>query len=136
MRAAPDAYIYGNHFSNRIARGFGELIRSFLGDFGHNGRGVLISAFAIFLPPRGRQWRMAPKAVRGSRSKPGPQERRPLDSQPPSGGGSPRTAALEAPVAVIMCLRAGSQLLGALWLWGRRTRQRMAQSRLERRRKR
>ncbi|KAJ1100381.1 hypothetical protein NDU88_005467 [Pleurodeles waltl] len=97
MRAAPDAYIYGNHFSNRIARGFGgigELIRSFLGDFGHNGRGVLISAFAIFLPPRGRQWRMVPKAVRGSRSKPGPQERRPLDSQPPVRGGITKNSSL------------------------------------------
>ncbi|KAJ1142522.1 hypothetical protein NDU88_008836 [Pleurodeles waltl] len=94
MRAAPDAYIYGNHFSNRIARGIGELIRSFLGDFGHNGRGVLISAFAIFLPPRGRQWRMAPKAVRGSRSKPGLQERRPLDSQPPVRGGITKNSSL------------------------------------------
>ncbi|KAJ1159679.1 hypothetical protein NDU88_000184 [Pleurodeles waltl] len=97
MRVAPDAYIYGNHFSNRIARGFGrigELIRSFLGDFGHNGRGVLISAFAILLPPRGRQWRMAPKAVRGSRSKPGPQERRPLDSQPPVWGGITKNSSL------------------------------------------
>ncbi|KAJ1191195.1 hypothetical protein NDU88_000511 [Pleurodeles waltl] len=96
MRAAPDAYICGSYLPSSITRGFGGIggfIRSSLGDFGHNGRGFLISTFAIFLPPRGRQWRMAPKAVRGSRSKPGPQERRPLDPQPLVRGGSPRTAA-------------------------------------------
>ncbi|KAJ1151813.1 hypothetical protein NDU88_004592 [Pleurodeles waltl] len=82
MRAALDAYICGSHLPNSITRGFGGIggfIRSSLGDFGHNGRGFLISTFTIFLPPRGRQWRMAPKAARGSRLKPGPQERRPLD---------------------------------------------------------
>ncbi|KAJ1182397.1 hypothetical protein NDU88_007587 [Pleurodeles waltl] len=90
MRAAPDAYICGSYLPSSITRGSGGIggfIRSSLGDFGHNGRGFLISTFAIFLPPRGRQWRMAPKAARGSRSKPGPQERRPLDPQPLVRGG-------------------------------------------------
>ncbi|KAJ1202677.1 hypothetical protein NDU88_006474 [Pleurodeles waltl] len=90
MRAAPDAYICGSYLPSSITRGFGGIggfIRSSLGDFAHNGRGFLISTFAIFLPPRGRQWRMAPKAARGSRSKPGLQERRPLDPQPLVRGG-------------------------------------------------
>ncbi|KAJ1181347.1 hypothetical protein NDU88_006555 [Pleurodeles waltl] len=68
MRAAPDAYICGSYLPSSITRGSGGIggfIRSSLGDFGHNGRGFLISTFAIFLPPRGRQWRMAPKAARG-----------------------------------------------------------------------
>ncbi|KAJ1084437.1 hypothetical protein NDU88_004585 [Pleurodeles waltl] len=90
MRATPDTYICGSYLPSSITRGsggIGRFIRSSLGDFGHNGRGFLTSTFAIFLPPRGRQWRMAPKAARGSRSKPGPQERRPLDPQPLVRGG-------------------------------------------------
>ncbi|KAJ1150242.1 hypothetical protein NDU88_003037 [Pleurodeles waltl] len=90
MRAAPDAYICGSYLPSSItceSGGIGRFIRSSLGDFGHNGRGFLISTYAIFLPPRGRQWRMGPKAVRGSRSKPGPQERWPLDPQPLVRGG-------------------------------------------------
>ncbi|KAJ1115866.1 hypothetical protein NDU88_004087 [Pleurodeles waltl] len=79
MRAASDegipAYICGNHLPSSIARKIGGFIRSSLGDFGHNGRGFLIWTFAIFLPPRGKQRRMAPKAARGSRLKPGSQER-------------------------------------------------------------
>ncbi|KAJ1101353.1 hypothetical protein NDU88_006421 [Pleurodeles waltl] len=71
---------------------------------------------------------MAPKAARGSRLKPGPQERRPLDPQPLVRGGFPGIAALETPAAVRMCLRADSQLQGAPRLWGRRTGQRMAQN--------
>ncbi|KAJ1171399.1 hypothetical protein NDU88_003261 [Pleurodeles waltl] len=135
MRAASDegipAYIYGNHLPSSIARGIGGFIRSSLGDFGHNGRGFLIWTFAIFLPPRGKQRRMAPKAARGIRLKPGSQERRPLDDQPLVRGGSPGTAALETPAVVRMCLRAGSQPQGTLRLWSRR----MAQNRLEKRRK-
>ncbi|KAJ1197673.1 hypothetical protein NDU88_001529 [Pleurodeles waltl] len=101
MRAASDegipAYICGNHLPSSIARGIGGFIRRSLGDFGHNGRGFLIWTFAIFLPPHGKQRRMAPKAARGSRLKPGSQERRPLDPQPLVRGGSPGTAALETP---------------------------------------
>ncbi|KAJ1118787.1 hypothetical protein NDU88_006974 [Pleurodeles waltl] len=74
MKALP-AYICGNHLPSSIARGIDRFIRSSLGDFGHNGRGFLIWTFAIFLPPRGKQRRMAPKAARGSRLKPGSQER-------------------------------------------------------------
>ncbi|KAJ1155071.1 hypothetical protein NDU88_007807 [Pleurodeles waltl] len=101
MRAASDegipAYICGNYLPSSIARGIGGFIRSSLGDFGHNGRGFLIWTFAIFLPPRGKQRRMAPKAARGSWLKPGSQELRPLDPQPLVRGGSPGTAALETP---------------------------------------
>ncbi|KAJ1208228.1 hypothetical protein NDU88_003614 [Pleurodeles waltl] len=96
MKALP-AYICGNHLPSSIARGIDGFIRSSLGDFGHNGRGFLIWTFVIFLPPRGKQRRMAPKAARGSRLKPGSQERRPLDPQPLVRGGSPGTAALETP---------------------------------------
>ncbi|KAJ1105877.1 hypothetical protein NDU88_003281 [Pleurodeles waltl] len=96
MRPASDegipAYICGNYLPSSIARGIGGFIRSSLGDLGHNGRGFLIWTSAIFLPPRGKQRRMAPKAVRGSRLKPGSQERRPLDPQPLVRGGISRNS--------------------------------------------
>ncbi|KAJ1193988.1 hypothetical protein NDU88_003283 [Pleurodeles waltl] len=96
MRAASDegipTYICGNYLPSSIARGIGGFIRSSLGDFGHNGRGFLIWTSAIFLPPRGKQRRMAPKAARGSRLKPGSQERRPLDPQPLVRGGISRNS--------------------------------------------
>ncbi|KAJ1082935.1 hypothetical protein NDU88_003096 [Pleurodeles waltl] len=46
----------------------------------------------FFLPPRGKQRRMAPKAARGSQLKPGSQEQRPLDPQPLVRGGIPRNS--------------------------------------------
>ncbi|KAJ1202843.1 hypothetical protein NDU88_006638 [Pleurodeles waltl] len=96
MRAASDegipAYICGNYLPSSIARGIGGFIRRSLGDFGHNGRGFLIWTSAIFLPPRGKQRRMAPKAARSSRLKPGSQERRPLDPQPLVRGGITRNS--------------------------------------------
>ncbi|KAJ1119145.1 hypothetical protein NDU88_007331 [Pleurodeles waltl] len=91
MKALP-VYICGNQLPSSIARGIDGFIRSSLGDFGHNGRGFLIWTFAIFLPPRGKQRRMAPKAARGSRLKPGSQERRPLDPQPLVRGGITRNS--------------------------------------------
>ncbi|KAJ1201815.1 hypothetical protein NDU88_005621 [Pleurodeles waltl] len=91
MRAAANggipAYIRGNYLASSITHGFGGFIRSSLGDLGHNGCGFLVWTFAIFLSPRGKQRRMAPKAARGSRLKPGSQERRPLDPQPLARGG-------------------------------------------------
>ncbi|KAJ1188354.1 hypothetical protein NDU88_005115 [Pleurodeles waltl] len=91
MRAASDggipAYIRGNYLPSSIIRGIGGFIRSSLGDLGHNGRSFLVWTFTIFLPPCGKQRRMAPKAARGSRLKPGSQERRPLDPQPLGGNG-------------------------------------------------
>ncbi|KAJ1088840.1 hypothetical protein NDU88_001995 [Pleurodeles waltl] len=106
MRAASDggtpAYIRGNYPLSGITRGIGGVNRSPLGDLGnsgHNGRGFLVWTFVIFLAPRGKQRRMAPKAARGSRLKPGPQERRPLDPQPLVRGGFPGIAALETPAA-------------------------------------
>ncbi|KAJ1153335.1 hypothetical protein NDU88_006096 [Pleurodeles waltl] len=91
MRAASDggkpACIHGNYPLSGITRGVSRFNRSSLGDLGnssHNGRGFLICTFIIFLAPRGKQRRMAPKDARGSRLKPGSQERRPLDPQPPA----------------------------------------------------
>ncbi|KAJ1173070.1 hypothetical protein NDU88_004912 [Pleurodeles waltl] len=106
MRAASDggtpAYICGNYPLSGITRGIGGVNRSSLGDLGnpgHNGRGFLVWTFVIVLAPHGKQRRMAPKAARGSRLKPGPQERRPLDPQPLVRGGFPGIAALETPAA-------------------------------------
>ncbi|KAJ1088388.1 hypothetical protein NDU88_001545 [Pleurodeles waltl] len=106
MQAASDggtpAYIRGNYPLYGITRGIAGVNRSPLGDLGnsgHNGRGFLVLTFVIVLAPRGKQWRMAPKTARGSRLKPGPQERRPLDSQPLVRGGFPGIAALETPAA-------------------------------------
>ncbi|KAJ1186297.1 hypothetical protein NDU88_003080 [Pleurodeles waltl] len=99
MRAASDggtpAYIRGNYPLSGITRGIGGVNRSPLGDLGnsgHNGRGFLVLTFVIVLAPRGKQRRMAPKAARGSRLKPGPQERRPLDPQPLLPGGISRNS--------------------------------------------
>ncbi|KAJ1165996.1 hypothetical protein NDU88_006409 [Pleurodeles waltl] len=99
MRAASDggipAYIRGNYPLSSIMRGIGGFIRSSLGDLGnsgHNGRGFLVWTFAIFLPPRGKQRRTAPKAARGSRLKPGSQEQQPLDPQPLVRGGISRNS--------------------------------------------
>ncbi|KAJ1099381.1 hypothetical protein NDU88_004482 [Pleurodeles waltl] len=99
MRAASDggtpAYIRGNYPLSGITRGIGGVNRSSFGDLGnpgHNGRGFLVWTFVIVLAPRGKQWRMAPKAARGSRLKPGPQERRPLDPQPLVRGGISRNS--------------------------------------------
>ncbi|KAJ1171656.1 hypothetical protein NDU88_003516 [Pleurodeles waltl] len=99
MRAASDggtpAYIRGNYPLSGITRGIGGVNRSSLGDLGnsgHNGRGFLVWTFVIVLAPRGKQRRMAPKAARGSRLKPGPQERRPLDPQPLVRGGVSRNS--------------------------------------------
>ncbi|KAJ1104481.1 hypothetical protein NDU88_001892 [Pleurodeles waltl] len=96
-----------------IVRGIGGFVRSSLGDFGHNGRGFLIWTSAIFLPPRGKQRRMAPKAARGSRLKPGSQERRPLDPQPLVRGGSLGAAALETPAVVSVFCVGGNGLAAA-----------------------
>ncbi|KAJ1127727.1 hypothetical protein NDU88_006120 [Pleurodeles waltl] len=91
MKALP-AYICGNHLPSSIAHGIDGFIRSSLGDVGHNGRGFLIWTFVIFLPLRDKQRRMAPKAARGTRLKPGSQERRPLDPQPLVRGGITRNS--------------------------------------------
>ncbi|KAJ1132127.1 hypothetical protein NDU88_010456 [Pleurodeles waltl] len=86
MRAASDggtpAYIHGNYPLSGITRGISGFNRSSLGDLGnsgHNGRSFLVWTFVIFLAPRRKQRRMAPKVPRGSRLKPGSQDRRPLD---------------------------------------------------------
>ncbi|KAJ1201274.1 hypothetical protein NDU88_005087 [Pleurodeles waltl] len=91
MRAASDgstpACIRGNYPLSGIKRGVSRFNSSSLGDLsnsGRNGRGFLVWTFIIFLAPRGKQRRMAPKVARGSRLKPGSQERRPLDPQPPA----------------------------------------------------
>ncbi|KAJ1179544.1 hypothetical protein NDU88_004778 [Pleurodeles waltl] len=124
MRAASDrgtpACIRGNYPLSGITRGVSRFNRSSLGDLGnssHNGRGFLVWTFIIFLAPRGKQRRMAPKVARGSRLKPGSQERRPLD--PPLG--FPGIAALETQAAVRMRLRADIQLQGVPRSWGRHT---------------
>ncbi|KAJ1203942.1 hypothetical protein NDU88_007723 [Pleurodeles waltl] len=99
MRAASDggtpAYICGNYPLSGITCGIGGVNRSSLGDLGnsgHNGRGFLVWTFVIFLAPRGKQRRMAPKVACGSRLKPGSQERRPLDPQPLIRGGISRNS--------------------------------------------
>ncbi|KAJ1151083.1 hypothetical protein NDU88_003870 [Pleurodeles waltl] len=125
MRAVSDwgtlAYTCGNYPSSGITRGSSRSSLVDIGDFGHNGRGFVVLTLVIFLAPRGKQRRMAPKAARGNRLKPGSQDRRPLDAHPPLGGGYPGTAALEMPAAVRVRLRADSQLQGALRPWGRST---------------
>ncbi|KAJ1152900.1 hypothetical protein NDU88_005674 [Pleurodeles waltl] len=96
MRAVSDcgmlAYTCGNYPSSGITRGSSRSSLADLSDFGHNGRGFVVLTFVIFLAPQGKQWRMAPKAARGSRLKPGSQDRRPLDSQPPARGGISRNS--------------------------------------------
>ncbi|KAJ1152543.1 hypothetical protein NDU88_005318 [Pleurodeles waltl] len=91
MRAASDwgtpAYIRINYPPSGITRGFSRSSLGDLGNSGHNGRGFLVLTFVILLAPRGKQRRMALKVTRGSRLKPGLQERRPLDPQPPARGG-------------------------------------------------
>ncbi|KAJ1161622.1 hypothetical protein NDU88_002106 [Pleurodeles waltl] len=91
MRAVSDwgtpAYTCGNYPPSGITRGSSRSSLGDLSDFGHNGRGFVVLTFVIFLAPRGKQRRMAPKVARGSRPKPGSQDRRPLDSQPPARGG-------------------------------------------------
>ncbi|KAJ1129737.1 hypothetical protein NDU88_008103 [Pleurodeles waltl] len=71
------AYIRGNYPLSGITRRIGRVNRSSLGDLGnpgHNGHGFLVWTFVIVLAPCGKPRRMAPKAARGSRLKPGPQE--------------------------------------------------------------
>ncbi|KAJ1094340.1 hypothetical protein NDU88_007418 [Pleurodeles waltl] len=105
IRTASDwgtpAYIRGNYSPSGITRGISRSSLGDLGNSGHNGRGFLVLTFVILLAPRGKQRRIAPKVARGSRLKPGSQERRPLDPQPPAlgGGGFPGIAALETPAA-------------------------------------
>ncbi|KAJ1202036.1 hypothetical protein NDU88_005839 [Pleurodeles waltl] len=90
MRAVSDwgtpTYTCGNCPPSGITHGSSRSSLGDLGDFGHNCRSFVVLTFVIFLAPRGKQRRMAPKAARGSRPKPGSQDRRPLDSQPPLGG--------------------------------------------------
>ncbi|KAJ1205280.1 hypothetical protein NDU88_000715 [Pleurodeles waltl] len=94
MRAVFDwgtpAYTCGNYPPSGITRGSSRSSLGDLGDFGHNGRGFEVLTFVIFLAPRGKHQRMAPKAARAGRPKPESQDRRPLDSQPPARGGTSR----------------------------------------------
>ncbi|KAJ1197593.1 hypothetical protein NDU88_001450 [Pleurodeles waltl] len=96
MRAASDwgtpAYIRGNYPPSGITRGISRSSLGDLGNSGHNGHGFLVLTFVILLASHGKQRRMAPKAARGSRLKPGSQERRPLDPQPPTRGGISRNS--------------------------------------------
>ncbi|KAJ1173247.1 hypothetical protein NDU88_005085 [Pleurodeles waltl] len=85
-------YTCGNCPPSSITRRSSRSSLGDLGDFGHNDRGFAVLTFVIFLAPRGKQRQMASKAARGCRTKPGSQDRRPLDSQPPARGGTSRSS--------------------------------------------